>query len=68
MEKETEFNRHANPISIPANGWSTFGDAGDHLWPPRAYQGQTFEGLRFYTQGFEVRPRNQAVRLWKRTN
>ncbi|CAG2102106.1 unnamed protein product [Medioppia subpectinata] len=50
-------------IDLPANGWSDliFGGLDGGFW------GEKFGSRRFYVTGGEVRPRNQAVRIFKRT-
>jgi len=52
---------HATHIHLPIGGWSGRVKSGDHPdWGDWA-------ALRFHTQGGEVRPRNMAMRLWKRS-
>lgn len=53
---------YPSPLTIPKNGWSEFGRVG-------YYQRQgpwSREGLQFKTEHCEVRPKNLAIRLWKR--
>lgn len=49
---------------IPPSGWSDPGQAGEfYINGDRRY-----ENLHFYTQSCEVRPKNQAVKIWKRVS
>lgn len=52
-------------INIPPSGWSEHGYSGD-LFPTSPGTNRWYEGLRFHTLDCEVRPENQAIRLWKR--
>lgn len=50
-------------IDIPSNGWSQAISAGS---PPGLFV--NWWGLRFFQSTDELRPRNKAVRIWKRIN
>lgn len=52
-----------NPLTIPSSGWSKWGEAGLHT---NNANDRDTEVLKFYTEGCEVRPKNQAIRIWKR--
>lgn len=54
-----------NPLSIPENGWSDWGLAG--LYYNNTGLPARYDVHMFHTEGCEVRPTNQAVRIWKRT-
>lgn len=53
-------------VSVPKGDWSEYGRVGDNNYPPQEGQERYYEGLRFYTEDCEVRPKNQGIRLWKR--
>jgi len=52
-----------NTVTVPESGYSPFVMTADRL------AGSPFVqfGLRVHTNGCEVRPKNQAIRIWKRT-
>lgn len=47
--------------SFPTSGWSPFSIVSRHK-----YNWDMLEPVRFYTEHCEVRPNNQAIRIWKR--
>lgn len=49
-----------NQIRLPVNGWS------DRVYSGSDCDKATWYYLQFYTSGGEVRPRNMAVKIWKR--
>jgi hypothetical protein len=57
-------NNFLQNIDLPANGWSNEIDLGEvtigdgFTW---------YNTLRFFVSDGEVRPRNMAIRIWKRT-
>lgn len=57
-------NKWPSPNTISANGWSSYGFAGYSYWNP--HDQEFYEALRFNTADCEVRPKNQAIRIWKR--
>ena len=47
-------------MSIPSGAWSQCLKTGGNI--------RDIDCLQFYVSGGEVRPRNKAIRIWKRTN
>lgn len=56
-------NPRRSLVNIPASGWSLAVSSGS---PPGLFV--TGWGVRFFQSAAEVRPRNKAVRIWKRIN
>ncbi len=54
----------SNPVKLLDPGWSSTVYTGDHVKDPDTRDVQY--GLRFMVTSGEVRPRNQAMRIWKR--
>lgn len=50
------------PVSIPSNDWSGY------IYSGNGGNGGDVYGIRFLTAGCEVRPVNQAVKIWKRSS
>lgn len=61
---DSDNGAYTNPVDIPASGWSEFGAAGEIYFSDPSHK--YYEGQRFHTSACEVRPTNQAIRLWKR--
>lgn len=49
-----------NPIDVPTSGWSNYVYSGSFTDGDKNY------GVRFWTEDCEVRPQNQAIKIWQR--